>query len=96
MVYALIELEGDKLPPSIVGIVLTEFFEKFHMQESFEHNLNVTFLVFIPKKGDVDEIKDFRLINLAARFYKLIEKVLANRLKKKKSDEKGGFRVDKF
>lgn len=65
-------------------IVLTEFFEKFHMQESFEHNLNVTFLVFIPKKGDVDEIKDFRLINLAARFYKLIEKVLANRLKIKK------------
>ena len=95
MVYALIELEGDKLPPSIVGIVLTEFFEKFHMQESFEHNLNLTFLVFIPKKGGVDEIKDFRLINLAARFYKLIEKVLANRLKKK-SDEKGGFRVDKF
>ena len=84
MVYALIELEGDKLPPSIVGIVLTEFFEKFHMQESFEHNLNLTFLVFIPKKGDVDEIKDFRLINLAARFYKLIEKVLANRLKIKK------------
>lgn len=84
MVYALIELEGDKLPPSIVGIVLTEFFEKFHMQESFEHNLNLTFLVFIPKKGGVDEIKDFRLINLAARFYKLIEKVLANRLKIKK------------
>ena len=54
------------------------------MQESFEHNLNLTFLVFIPKKGDVDEIKDFRLINLAARFYKLIEKVLANRLKIKK------------
>lgn len=36
----------------------------------------------IPKKGGVEDIKDFRFINLVGGLYKLLAKVLANQLKK--------------
>ena len=44
-------------------------------------SLNSTFLVLIPKKGDATDIKDFRLISLVGGLYKILVKVLANRLK---------------
>ena len=36
----------------------------------------------IPKKGGVEDLKDFSPINLVGSLYKLLEKVLANRLKR--------------
>ena len=36
----------------------------------------------VPKKGGAEDIKDFRPISLVNRLYKMIAKVLANRLKK--------------
>ena len=38
--------------------------------------------MLVPKKGDVEDIKDFRPISLMNSLYKLIAKVLANRLNK--------------
>ena len=44
--------------------------------------MNATFLVLVSKKEGVDDLKDFRLISLVGGLYKLLAKVLANRLKK--------------
>ena len=38
-------------------------------------NLNITFLVLIPKKGGVEDLKDFRPISLVGALYKLLAKV---------------------
>ena len=44
--------------------------------------MNATFLVLIPKKGDVEDLKDFMPISLLGSLYKILVKVLANHLKK--------------
>ena len=44
--------------------------------------MNATFLVLVPKKGGANDPKDFRPISLVGGLYKLLAKVLANRLKK--------------
>ena len=38
--------------------------------------------MLIPKKGDVEDLRDFCPISLVGVLYKLLAKVLANRLKK--------------
>ena len=53
----------------------------YHHQHSvFEQSLNASFLTIIPKKGNAVNIKDFRPISLVGSVYKLVSKVLANRL----------------
>ena len=59
-----------------------ETFREFHESGTFTRSLNTTFLVFIPKKGGVEDLSDFRPISLVGSLYKLLAKVLANRLKK--------------
>ena len=51
-----------------------------HWHSVFERSLNTSFLTIIPKKGNAVNIKDFRPINLVGSVYKLVSKVLANRL----------------
>ena len=58
------------------------FFEEFHEQSRFVKNLNATFLVLIPKKQIVEDFKDLRPINLVGGLYKILKKVLANRIKR--------------
>ena len=57
------------------------FFRQFHETGSFVKSLNATFLVLIPRKGGVEDLKDFRPISLVGGLYKWLAKVLANRMK---------------
>ncbi|RVW60908.1 Endonuclease MutS2 [Vitis vinifera] len=57
-------------------------FKDFYDHSSFLKSLNNTFLVLIPKKSGAEDLRDFRPISLLGGLYKLLSKVLANRLKK--------------
>ena len=58
------------------------FFKEFHDQSRFVKSLNATFLVLIPKKQNVEDLKDLRPISLVGGLYKILSKVLANRIKR--------------
>ncbi|RVW21251.1 putative ribonuclease H protein [Vitis vinifera] len=92
---ALMEMNGDKSPgPDGFTVAfwqnawdfakeeIMEMFKEFHEHNSFVKSLNNTFLVLIPKKSGAENLGDFRPISLVGGLYKLLAKVLANRLKK--------------
>ncbi|RVW93878.1 Transposon TX1 uncharacterized 149 kDa protein [Vitis vinifera] len=92
---ALMEMNGDKAPgPDGFTVAfwqnvwdftkeeIMEMFKEFHEHNSFVRSLNNTFLVLIPKKSGAEDLGDFRPISLLGGLYKLLAKVLANRLKK--------------
>jgi hypothetical protein len=56
------------------------FFHKFHEHERFVKSLNATFISLIPKKLGQLEVREFRPISLIGSVYKILAKVLANRL----------------
>ena len=56
-------------------------FEHFHRNSVFERSLNASFLSLIPKKHNAIDVKDFWPISLVGSVYKLLSKVLANRLR---------------
>ena len=58
------------------------FLKEFHEHGRFVRSLNSTFQVLIPKNPGVEDLRDFRPISLVGGLYKLLAKVLANRLKK--------------
>ena len=57
------------------------FFKEFHDHSCFVRSLNATFLVLIPKKGGVEDLREFRPISLVGGLYKWLAKVVAKRLK---------------
>jgi hypothetical protein len=65
----------DIIRPDIMGVM-----QSFHARGTFATSLNATFLTLIPKKAEAVEVKDFRPISLVGGMYKIIAKVLANRL----------------
>ena len=92
---ALLEMNGDKAPRPDGFIVafwqfcwdfvkeeIVDLFKEFYEQRSFAKSLNTTFLILIPKKGGAKDLGDYRSISLLGGLYKLLAKVLANRLKK--------------
>ena len=58
-----------------------DFFAHFHRHSRFERSMNASFITLIPKKCNAVNIKDFDPISLVSSMYKLLSKVLANRLK---------------
>ena len=92
---ALMKMNGDKAPGpdgftmtfwqscwEFIKEEILEMFEDFYVHSSFLKSLNNTFLVLIPKKSGAEDLRDFRPISLLGGLYKLLAKVLANRLKK--------------
>ncbi|RVW91675.1 LINE-1 reverse transcriptase-like [Vitis vinifera] len=92
---ALSDMNGDKAPGpdgfslsfwqfnwEFVKVEVMGFFKEFHERGRFVRSLNSTFLVLIPKKAGAEDLRDFRQISLVGGLYKLLAKVLANRLKK--------------
>ena len=91
---ALMGMNGDKAPgPDGFTVAFWQFcwefakeeivdlFKEFFEEKSFAKSLNSTFLVLIPKKGGAEDLGDFRPISLLGGLYKLLAKVLANRIK---------------
>ncbi|XP_042969367.1 uncharacterized protein LOC122302255 [Carya illinoinensis] len=64
----------------VVKCDIMQVFLEFHSYQKFEKNLNATFIALIPKKHRAKTVEYFRPISLASGVYKIISKVLANRL----------------
>ena len=88
------ELEGNKAPGpdgftmafyhhcwGVVERDALAVFEVFYQHSKFEKSLNATFITLISKKNGASNIRDFRPISLVGSVYKILAKVLANRLK---------------
>ena len=88
------DLQGDKAPGpdgftmaffqkcwSVIEEDMMGFFEEVHTYCKFERSLNASFIALIPKKQNASNIRDFRPISLIGSVYKILSKVLANRLK---------------
>ena len=88
------DLEGNKTPSPngftmafyhhcwrVVKKDVLAVFEEFFQLYKFEKSLNATFISLIPKKNDASNIRDFWLISLVGSVYKILAKVLANRLR---------------
>jgi hypothetical protein len=67
---------------SMIEKDLLGFFDEFYDQGTFAYSLNATFVTLIPKKRNAVNIRDFRPISLIGSIYKILSKVLANRLRK--------------
>ncbi|GKB28399.1 RNA-directed DNA polymerase, eukaryota [Tanacetum coccineum] len=60
--------------------------QEFFASGTFPSGCNSSFITLIPKKNDAKLVKDFRPISLIGSFYKIIAKILANRLSLVMSD----------
>jgi len=67
----------DVIKTDLMGV-----FQDFHTHSKFVKSINATFLALIPKKFGAVDLKDFRPISLVSGVYKIIAKVLANRLRR--------------
>ncbi|KHN09347.1 Transposon TX1 putative 149 kDa protein, partial [Glycine soja] len=58
------------------------FLDEFHVNGTFPRGLNASFITLIPKVLDPQLQNEYRPISLIGCIYKIVAKVLANRLKK--------------
>lgn len=59
-----------------------EMLSKFHLRGRLNKEVNATFFTLIPKAPNPVDVKDFRPISLVGCVYKLLSKILANRMRK--------------
>jgi hypothetical protein len=91
---AVTTMPGDKAPGpdgftlafykkcwSVLKADVMRILHHFHAQGTFVKSLNATFVALIPKKAGAKGVKDFRPISLLGSLYKILAKVLANRLR---------------
>jgi hypothetical protein len=64
----------------LVGVDLLQMVEYSHIKGKIHGSLNSTFLVLIPKKNNSLSFNDYRLISLCNLIYKVISKVISNRI----------------
>jgi len=57
------------------------FVSKFHRNGRLTKGINTTFKALIPKVSSPQRLNDFRLISLVGCMYKVLAKILANRLR---------------
>lgn len=67
---------------STVGQEVTDAIQEFFITGRLLQQWNATILTLIPKKKNADKISEFRPISCCNTVYKVIAKLLANRLKK--------------
>ena len=92
---AVFGLNGDKAPGSdgfplafwsfnwdFVKEKVMGFFREFYEHSQFVKSLNATFLVLVPKRRMVEDLQDLRPISQVGGLYKILTKVLANRIKR--------------
>ncbi|OMO53991.1 reverse transcriptase [Corchorus capsularis] len=58
------------------------FMEDFHRTGSFDRRINSSFITLIPKCSGASSLKDYRPICLVGSIYKILAKVLANRIRR--------------
>ena len=58
------------------------FLSEFHRNARLTKGINCTFIGLIPKKISLQRLINFRLISLVGSLYKVLSKLLANRLRK--------------
>ncbi|GKV44610.1 hypothetical protein SLEP1_g51774 [Rubroshorea leprosula] len=58
------------------------FIQEFHKNNKMVRGLNTSFIVLVPKSDNPQKIKECRPISLIGVMYKILAKLLANRLKK--------------
>lgn len=57
------------------------FVYEFHRNGKFSKGINTTFIALIPKVASPQKLNDFRPISLVGSLYKILAKLLANRLR---------------
>ncbi|KAK3217875.1 hypothetical protein Dsin_011845 [Dipteronia sinensis] len=79
-----IEVEGRRVskPAEIISGDFMNFLAEFYLDGATVKAINQTFITLIPKCSRLGSLKDFRPISLVTSMYKLLAKVLANRVKK--------------
>jgi hypothetical protein len=65
----------------VLRVDVMKVFSEFHARGLFEESLNASFIALIPKIPGAIDLKDFCPISLVGGIYKIIAKILANKLK---------------
>jgi len=60
---------------------IMSFMVEFHRNGKLSRGINSTFIALIPKIDNPKKLNDFRPISLVGNIYKILTKVLANRLR---------------